>query len=69
MIDVDQIEETYLKVQAGYAKLSSNERMAVDEQLKDKAPGSNKSYRNLLKEYLVHKPTPGPIQAMRDELK
>ena len=55
MIDADQIEENWEKVQRGYAKLSSNERMAVDAQLKDKAPNSNKSYRNLLKEYLDFK--------------
>lgn len=56
MIDADQIEESWGKIQTGYAKLSNNERMAVDAQLKDKAPGSNKSYRNLLKEYLDYKP-------------
>jgi len=57
IIDVDQLEENWKRVQVGYAKLSSNERMAVDAQLKDKAPGSNKSYRNLLKEYLDYRPT------------
>lgn len=59
MIDADQIEENWRKVQAGYAKLSSNECMAVDAQLKDKAPNSNKSYRNLLKEYLDYRPKEG----------
>lgn len=56
MIDVDLIEENWEKVQRGYAKLSNNERMAVDAQLKDKAPDSNKMYRSLLKEYLDYKP-------------
>lgn len=56
LIDIDQIEENWRKVQLGYAKLSSNERMAVDAQLRDKSPGSNKMYRSLLKEYLEYKP-------------
>jgi hypothetical protein len=57
MIDADKIEETWEKVQRGYSKLSNNEKMALDAQLKDKAPNSNKSYRNLLKEYLNYRPT------------
>lgn len=56
MIDADLIEENWDKVQRGYAKLSNNERMAVDAQLKEKAPNSNKSYRNILKEYLDYRP-------------
>lgn len=56
MIDADLVEENWDKVQRGYAKLSNNERMAVDAQLKEKAPNSNKSYRNILKEYLDYRP-------------
>lgn len=56
MIDADLVEENWDKVQRGYAKLSNNERMAVDAQLKEKAPNSNKSYRNILKEYIDYRP-------------
>jgi len=56
MIDADNIEKNWEHVQAGYNKLSNNERMALDEKLKDKAPGSNRSYRNILKIYLAHVP-------------
>jgi len=52
MIEVDQIEENYQKVKAGWDKLSNNERMEVDAKLSDKVPGSNKMYRRILKEYL-----------------
>lgn len=57
-IDDDSIEDNWEKVQRNYEKLSNNERMAVDAQLKDKAPGSDRSYRNILKDYLNYKPTP-----------
>ena len=56
MIDADNIEENWEVVQAGWAKLSNNERLAVDEQLRDKAPNSNIQYRNLLKKYLDYVP-------------
>jgi hypothetical protein len=56
MIDVDQIEVNWQIVQAAYAKLSSNERMAVDEKLQDKAPDSNRAYKNILKDYLAYVP-------------
>lgn len=56
MIDADNIEENWEVVQAGYNKLSNNERLAMDEQLRDKAPGSNIQYRNLLKKYLDYVP-------------
>ena len=56
MIDADNIEENWEVVQAGWAKLSNNERLAVDEQLRDKAPDSNIQYRNLLKKYLDYVP-------------
>ena len=57
MIEVDQIEENYQKVKAGWDKLSNNERMEVDAKLSDKVPGSNKMYRRILKEYLDYVPT------------
>lgn len=57
MIDADQIEANYQIVQAAWGKLSNNERLAVDAQLRDKAPDSNKMYKNLLKEYLAYVPT------------
>lgn len=56
MIDADQIESNYQIVQAAWAKLSNNERLAVDAQLQDKAPDSKKKYKNLLKEYLDYVP-------------
>lgn len=58
MIDADQIEVNHDKVKRAWERLSNNERMEIDAQLKDKAPGSNKMYKNLLKEYLAYVPTP-----------
>lgn len=58
MIDADQIEANHDKVKRAWERLSNNERMEIDAQLKDKAPGSNKMYKNLLKEYLAYVPTP-----------
>lgn len=54
MIDVDNIEENYAKVQEAWKRLSNNEQMAVHEKLSDKIPGNKngKLYRNALKEYL-----------------
>ena len=57
-IDEDNIEANWSDMQNAYARLSNNERMVIDDLMKGKAPNSNKSYRNLLKEYLVYKPTP-----------
>lgn len=57
-IDADSIDENWEQVQINYERLSNNERMAVDAQLKEKAPGSDRSYRNILKYYLNYKPTP-----------
>ena len=59
MIDADNIEKNWEIVQAAYKKLSNNERMAIDEKLKDKATGSDRSYRNILKTYLAHVPQDG----------
>lgn len=59
MIDADNIEENWEVVQAGWAKLSNNERMEVDAQLRDKAPGSSIMYKNLLKKYLDYVPQEG----------
>ena len=56
MIDADQIEIHHQKVKDAWTRLSNNERMEVDAQLKDKAPDSNKMYKNLLKEYLAYQP-------------
>ena len=59
MIDADNIEKNWEIVQAAYKKLSNNERMAIDEKLKDKATGSDRAYRNILKTYLAHVPQEG----------
>lgn len=66
MIDTDQIETYHQKVKKAWGMLSNNERMEVDAQLKDKAPNSNKMYKNLLKEYLAYVPSPldGAIDPM-----
>lgn len=58
MIDVDQLEENYQIVQAGWKKLNANEQMAVHEKLSDPIPGNKnkKLYRNALKEYLDYVP-------------
>lgn len=54
MIDVDQLEENYEKVQEAWKRLNVNEQLAVHEKLNDKIPGNKngKLYRNALKEYL-----------------
>lgn len=57
MIDADQLEVNALKVQRAWERLSNNERMEVDGKLKDKAPGSNKMYSRILKEYLAYVPS------------
>lgn len=56
-IDADQIEENHTKVKAAWERLSNNERMAVHESLGDKAPDSNRMYRNILKDYLNFHPS------------
>lgn len=58
-IDLDDLEGNWKKVQNVYGLLSSNEVMEVDAKLNDKAPGSNKMYRNILKEYLNYAPKEG----------
>lgn len=57
MIDVDLIEESYEKVKEAWSRLTNDERMAVNDQLSEKSPGSNKMYRRILKEYLDYVPT------------
>ena len=59
MIDADQIEENYKKIQHAWEKLNTNEQMEVHKQLGEKAPGAKKLYRNLLKEYLAYAPAQG----------
>ena len=56
-IDEDSIEETWDEIQMTYSNLTNNERLAVDVKMQDKAPNSNKAYKNLLKEYLAYRPT------------
>ncbi len=58
-IDEDNLEKNWNLIQHGYAKLSNNERMAVDQLLQDKAPGSNRAYKNILKDYLNYVPPEG----------
>lgn len=66
MIDADNLEENYLKVQDGWKKLNPNEQMAVHEALGDKVPGGRKLYRNVLKEYLDYVPEQTVPEAHRE---
>jgi hypothetical protein len=59
MIDADQFELNWEKVQNAWKRLSNNERMEVDAKLQDKAPDSNQMYKNLLKKYLSYVPEQG----------
>lgn len=59
MIDVDQIELHWKKAQEAWLLLSNNERLAIDAQLQDVAPGSKIKYKNLLKKYLDYVPQDG----------
>lgn len=56
VIDEDQLEENHEKVKEAWKRLSTNEQMAVHEQLSEKAQNSNRMYRNILKLYLDHVP-------------
>ena len=58
-IDVDQIEETFEKVQAAWNRLTNDEQIAVSAGLKPLKAG-RKKYSTILKEYLdyVHIPNP-----------
>lgn len=56
IIDADQIDEYHEKVKEAWERLSNNERIAVHEQLQDKAQDSKKMYKNILKEYLNYVP-------------
>lgn len=53
-IDEDAPEVSHQAVKDAWGRLSNNERLAVEDQLRDKAPDSNKMYKNLLKDYLNH---------------
>lgn len=64
-IDEDRIEESWNKVQSYYSELTSNEIMEVDARMQDKAPGSNKMYKNILKEYLAYVPTESEMGAVQ----
>lgn len=58
-IDADVIEETHQSVKNTFRSLTNDEKLAVADQLGDKSPGSNKLYKNLLKEYVSYKPEEG----------
>ncbi len=55
-IDQDVIEETYDILQNAWYSLSNDERLRTTAMLKDKAPGCNKMYSTILKEYLDYEP-------------
>lgn len=54
MIDMDDPDETHEKIKIEWEALTNDERMAVTDQMKDKAPDSNKAYKSLLKEHLSY---------------
>jgi len=62
-IDEDQIEETHEKIKAAYDRLTNDERIAVNDGLKEKAPDSKKMYSTLLKEYLNYHESDGELAA------
>lgn len=54
VIDKDDIEKGAPLIQEKWKLLTNDERMSVDELLKDKAPDCNKMYRTLRSEYQVY---------------
>jgi hypothetical protein len=58
-INNDMIENDWEIVQAGWKKLNTNEQMAINDLLGEKAPGSNRLYRLILKDYLNYVPKKG----------
>ena len=54
-IDVDDIN-AHDVIKAYWRPLTNDERIAVFEGLKDKAPDSKRAYKNILKEYLAYVP-------------
>lgn len=58
IIDTDDLEANYAKVQEQYARLSPNEMTAVHEKLGDKVSGNKHGlqYRNVLKKYIEYVP-------------
>jgi hypothetical protein len=66
IIDVDKIEVYHEKVKEAWERLSNDERTAVHEQLGDKANGSKRAYKNILKLYLDHVPEESIPEAVRE---
>jgi hypothetical protein len=66
VIDADQIDLYHEKVKAAWERLSNDERMAVHEQLGDKANGSKRMYKNILKLYLDHVPEESIPEGVRE---
>jgi len=54
LIDQDNPDATYREIGDVWSGLSNDERLAVQRQMKSKAPDSNKMYSTLLKEHLNH---------------
>jgi hypothetical protein len=66
IIDVDKIEVYHEKVKEAWERLSNDERTAVHEQLQDKANGSKRAYKNILKLYLDHVPEESIPEGVRE---
>ena len=55
-IDEDiEDEEKYGVLKAAHAKLSNNEKLAVIDGMKEKAPGTNRMYSTILGDYINFK--------------
>lgn len=61
-IDEDCPEETHELVKATFKTLSNDEKIAAADLMTDKAPNSNKMYKNLLKDHLNFKPNAEEIR-------
>jgi phage recombination protein Bet len=66
MIDVDKIDVYHEKAKEAWNLLSNDERLAVNDQLGDKANGSKRMYKNILKLYLDHVPEESVPEGVRE---
>lgn len=57
-IDIDNPEQTHEIIKAANNKLTNDEKIAVGNKMKDKAPDSNKMYSTLLREHVFYIPPP-----------
>jgi len=60
LIDGDDLDAGYEHIQAGWKKLTNDERIAVQSDMNETAPDSRKKYKTLLSEYLQYAPEATP---------